>query len=131
MIRTAGFSSLADNIGTVRRREAKLLGIEGGIAFELIECQRRGLAEVVAQFHDARQIARQADAYGLEGAVLRFGRMVALGFLVLMLSNLVPLQRFGLLVAVTMVTSAAAALTLLPAVMLIVHRKRKKVQSTI
>lgn len=43
---------------------------------------------------------------------------VSLGFLILLLSNLVPLQRFGLLVAVTMITSSAAALTLLPAVML-------------
>lgn len=43
---------------------------------------------------------------------------VSLGFLVLLFSNLVPLKHFGLLVAVTMVTSAAAALTLLPAAML-------------
>ncbi|MEE4256019.1 MAG: efflux RND transporter permease subunit [Bacteroidales bacterium] len=50
---------------------------------------------------------------------------VALGFLVLLLSNLVPLQRFGLLVSVTMITSAAAALTLLPAVMLMIHNRRK------
>jgi len=51
---------------------------------------------------------------------------VSLGFLVLLLSNLVPLQRFGLLVAVTMLTSALAALTLLPAVMLKVHYSRTK-----
>jgi len=44
---------------------------------------------------------------------------VALGFLVLMFSNLVPLQHFGLLVAVTMFTSGAAALTLLPATLII------------
>ena len=51
---------------------------------------------------------------------------VSLGFMVLLLSNLVPLQRFGLLVAVTMLTSALAALTLLPAVMLKVHHSRTK-----
>jgi predicted RND superfamily exporter protein len=44
---------------------------------------------------------------------------VALGFLVLTFSNLVPIQRFGLLVAVTMITSGAAALTLLPATVMI------------
>ncbi len=41
---------------------------------------------------------------------------VALGFLVLLLGNLIPLRRFGLLVAVTMLSSGLGALTLLPAV---------------
>lgn len=41
---------------------------------------------------------------------------VALGFLVLVLANLIPLRRFGLLVAATMLSSGAGALTLLPAV---------------
>jgi predicted RND superfamily exporter protein len=50
---------------------------------------------------------------------------VALGFLVLTFSNLVPLQRFGLLVAVTMFTSGAAALTLMPAVLFVSNRNRK------
>jgi predicted RND superfamily exporter protein len=36
-----------------------------------------------------------------------------------MFSNLVPLQHFGLLVAMTMFTSGAAALTLLPATLFI------------
>lgn len=43
---------------------------------------------------------------------------VSLGFLVLTFSNLVPLQHFGLLVGVTMIISGAAALTLLPAMIL-------------
>lgn len=40
---------------------------------------------------------------------------VALGFLVLVLGNLIPLRRFGLLVALTMLSSGLGALTLLPA----------------
>jgi len=44
---------------------------------------------------------------------------VTIGFLVLILANLVPLQRFGILVAVTMVTSGVGAITLLPAVILL------------
>jgi uncharacterized protein len=51
---------------------------------------------------------------------------VALGFLVLTFSNLVPLQRFGLLVAVTMITSGAAALTLLPATLMVAYEKWQK-----
>jgi hypothetical protein len=52
---------------------------------------------------------------------------VALGFLVLVLSNLVPLQRFGILVAVTMIISGSAAITLLPALLIKgdVFRKRR------
>ena len=51
---------------------------------------------------------------------------VAIGFLVLLLSSLVPLQLFGLLVAVTMAASSAAALTLLPAVMLKFRGRKTK-----
>ena len=52
---------------------------------------------------------------------------VSLGFTVLLFSSLVPLQRFGLLVAVTMVTSGAAAITLLPAILILSARlKRNK-----
>jgi len=74
--------------------------------------------------HEARRGSSVADS--IKQAVQISGRAivinvlsVALGFLVLMFSNLVPLQHFGLLVAVTMVTSGAAALTLLPATVLI------------
>lgn len=55
---------------------------------------------------------------------------VSFGFMVLLFSNLVPLQRFGLLVTVTMITSAAAALTLLPAVMILLTKKKKKTKTT-
>jgi len=48
---------------------------------------------------------------------------VALGFLVMIFANLVPLQRVAILVAITMLTSGLAALTLLP-VSLIIYRKK-------
>ncbi|MCX7973042.1 MAG: efflux RND transporter permease subunit [Candidatus Aminicenantes bacterium] len=48
---------------------------------------------------------------------------VALGFLILVLGNLIPLRRFGLLVALTMLSSGLGALTLLPAV--VVRTKAK------
>jgi predicted RND superfamily exporter protein len=44
---------------------------------------------------------------------------VAMGFLVLILGNLVPLQRFGILVAITMISSGIGAITLLPAIILL------------
>ena len=48
---------------------------------------------------------------------------VSAGFLILLFSNLVPLQRFGLLIAVTMISSGLATLTLMPVVMNLVSRK--------
>ncbi len=44
---------------------------------------------------------------------------VALGFLVLVFANLIPLRRFGLLVAVTMLASGTGALSLLPSVIVL------------
>jgi len=48
---------------------------------------------------------------------------VALGFLVLLLCNIVPLQRFGLLVAITMFASGIGAVTFLPAILLLTKAK--------
>lgn len=44
---------------------------------------------------------------------------VMMGFLVLLLADLVPLQRFGYLVAITMIGSGVGAMTLLPAIILL------------
>ena len=50
---------------------------------------------------------------------------VSVGFLVLLLSQLVPLQNFGLLVAISMFGSGFGALTLLPVILILANRKRK------
>jgi len=42
-----------------------------------------------------------------------------MGFLVLVLANLVPLRRFGILVALTMISSGVGSITLLPAIILL------------
>ena len=47
------------------------------------------------------------------------------GFLILLFSDLVPLQRFGLLVAVTMIGSGLATLTLMPVVIMLTNKKVK------
>ncbi len=51
---------------------------------------------------------------------------VSLGFLTLLFSNLVPLQNFGILVALTMVVSGFGALTLMPAIMVLSKKILKK-----
>ncbi|MGQ9618345.1 MAG: efflux RND transporter permease subunit [Candidatus Aminicenantia bacterium] len=50
---------------------------------------------------------------------------VALGFLILIFANLIPLRRFGLLVALTMLSSGIGALTFLPALIIISKFKIK------
>ncbi|MDY0253742.1 MAG: efflux RND transporter permease subunit [Tenuifilaceae bacterium] len=50
---------------------------------------------------------------------------VSAGFLVLLFSQIVPLQNFGLLVAISMLGSGFGALTLLPVILILVNRKRK------
>lgn len=50
---------------------------------------------------------------------------VSAGFLILLFSQLVPLQNFGLLVAISMFGSGFGALTLLPVILILANRKRK------
>ncbi|VAW30344.1 hypothetical protein MNBD_BACTEROID07-1966 [hydrothermal vent metagenome] len=48
------------------------------------------------------------------------------GFLVLVFSNLVPMQYFGILVSLSMLSSSLGALTLLPVILIIRNRKKLK-----
>ena len=50
---------------------------------------------------------------------------VSAGFLVLVFSEMVPLQYFGILIAISMVSSSLGAMTLLPAILIIIHKKNK------
>ncbi|MCK4667745.1 RND family transporter, partial [Candidatus Dependentiae bacterium] len=47
---------------------------------------------------------------------------VTLGFLILLFANLIPLRRFGILIAITMISSGIGAITLLPAAILIITK---------
>jgi len=52
---------------------------------------------------------------------------VTLGFIVLVFANLIPLERFGILVAVTMLSSGFGAVVLLPSVIVVrVHMNKRK-----
>jgi hypothetical protein len=68
----------------------------------------------------------------IEETILHSGKAVIInvisvsaGFLVLLFSQIVPLQNFGLLVAISMFGSGFGALTLLPVILILVNRKRK------
>ncbi|MCD4746920.1 MAG: MMPL family transporter, partial [Bacteroidales bacterium] len=51
---------------------------------------------------------------------------VALGFLVLIFSHIVPIQNFGLLVALSMVGAGVGALTLLPVILILANRAKEQ-----
>lgn len=53
---------------------------------------------------------------------------VSVGFLVLIFSDMVPLQYFGILIALSMLGSSFGALTLLPAILILYHRKNNNDQ---
>lgn len=68
----------------------------------------------------------------IESVILSSGKAVIInvisvsaGFLVLLFSQIVPLQNFGLLVAIGMFGSGFGALTLLPVILVLANRKRK------
>jgi hydrophobe/amphiphile efflux-3 (HAE3) family protein len=68
----------------------------------------------------------------IESVILSSGKAVIInvisvsaGFLVLLFSQIVPLQNFGLLVAISMFGSGFGALTLLPVILVLANRKRK------
>ena len=50
---------------------------------------------------------------------------VSAGFLVLVFSEMVPLQYFGILIAISMVSSSLGAMTLLPAILIIITKNKK------
>ena len=54
---------------------------------------------------------------------------VAAGFLVLVFSEMVPLQNFGLLVAMSMIGSGLGALTLLPVILILHYRRIEKLNN--
>jgi predicted RND superfamily exporter protein len=55
---------------------------------------------------------------------------VSTGFMVLIFSDMVPLQYFGILIAISMVSSSLGALTLLPALLIVNYKKRNNHSSS-
>jgi hydrophobe/amphiphile efflux-3 (HAE3) family protein len=63
---------------------------------------------------------------GISGkAVIINAASVAAGFLILVFAQMLPIQRFGLLVAINMFGAGVGALTLLPAILILANRRRR------
>lgn len=86
---------------------------------------------VITHFNHALKLHMNVER-ALEDTIMMSGKAiminvmsVAAGFIVLLLSQMVPLQNFGLLVALSMIGSGLGALTLLPVILILVNRRKK------
>jgi uncharacterized protein len=84
---------------------------------------------VITHFNDSLKkgasISRALeDTIGISGKAIIINVIsVSVGFLVLLFSEMVPLQYFGLLIFLSMVGSGLAALTFLPVILILAHRR--------
>jgi len=113
-----------------------ITGISLDIATVLVASIALGIGidysiHVISGFNNHLKSHRDAEK-AIEETILHSGKAVIInvvsvsaGFLVLLFSQMVPLQNFGLLVAISMLGSGVGALTLLPAILILVYRKRK------
>lgn len=107
-----GFAKIPLDIATV------LVGsISIGIGIDYsIHCVSRFRKEFEKSSSELEALDKTLETTGK--AILINVLTVTMGFLVLVLAELVPLRRFGILVAITMVSSGIGAITLLPAIIL-------------
>jgi hypothetical protein len=88
---------------------------------------------VITHFNDSikngASISRALeDTIGISGKAIIINVIsVSAGFLVLLFSEMVPLQFFGLLIFLSMVGSGLSALTFLPVILILAHRGRQSV----
>jgi predicted RND superfamily exporter protein len=114
-----GFLGIPLNIGTVLVASVALgIGIDYSI-------------HIISHFNDSLGNGSTVDQ-ALEEAILISGKAIVInvlsvtaGFLVLLFSQMVPLQYFGLLVAISMIGSGLGALTLLPVILVLSPDKRR------
>ena len=114
-----GFAGIPLNIGTVLVASVAL-GIGIDYSIHVINHFNNSLNKgdnVDQALHDAILISGNAIVINVAS--------VASGFLVLLMSQMLPLQYFGLLVAISMIGSGLGALTLLPVILVLSHRSKK------
>jgi len=112
-----GYAGISLNIATVLVASVALgIGIDYSI-------------HVISYFNHSFKINGDLNK-AIEDTIMISGRAIVInvfsvsgGFLVLLFSEMVPLQYFGLLIALSMVGSSLGALTLLPVILILVNRK--------
>ena len=116
-----------------------LTGISLNIATVLVASVALGIGidysiHIISQFKQGMQTNGELK-WAIENAINISGKAiiinvisVTLGFLVLLFSEMVPLQYFGLLIGISMLSSGLGALTLLPAILIVLHKRNNKNQ---
>lgn len=111
-----------------------LTGISLNIATVLVASVALGIGidysiHVISHFNQTYKVTNDLNQ-ALEEAVVISGKAILInvisvsaGFLVLVFSKMVPLQYFGILIAISMFSSSFGALTLLPAILILLKRK--------
>lgn len=118
-----GITGIPLNIATVLVASVAL-GIGIDYSIHIISHFNHG----IRQSGDVRSAIQ--DAITISGKAIIINVIsVSTGFLILVFSDMVPLQYFGVLVALSMVGSSLGALTLLPSILIIVNRKKIKTNS--
>jgi len=115
-----GLTSIPIDVATVLVASVAM-GIGIDYAIHIVSGFRRNLDRL-----GEVRLALEQTLFTSGRAVLINLGSVSAGFLLLVFSQIVPLQYFGLLIAVSMIGSGLGSLTLLPALLLIANRKYTK-----
>lgn len=114
-----GFSGIPLNIATVLVASV-VLGI--GIDYSI---------HVITNFNYWIKSGEDIE-HAMEDTIMISGKAIVInvlsvtaGFLVLLFSEMVPLQYFGFLIGLSMISSSLAALTLLPVILILINRRHK------
>lgn len=117
-----GYAGISLNIATVLVASIAL-GIGIDYSIHIITHFSHAMAEKGSTVEKALQETLSVSGKAIVINVIS----VAAGFLVLLFSEMIPLQNFGLLVALSMIGSGLGALTLLPIVLILVNKKKQKI----
>lgn len=114
-----------------------LTGISLNIATVLVASVALGIGidysiHIISHFNQSYK--KSQDLYAsIQESILISGNAIIInvisvsaGFLILVFSEMVPLQYFGLLIALSMVSSCIGALTLLPSILILMNRNKSK-----
>jgi predicted RND superfamily exporter protein len=113
-----------------------LTGISLNIATVLVASVALGIGidysiHIISHFNETYKKTNNA-VKAIDAAILISGKAiiinvisVSVGFLVLVFSDMVPLQYFGILIALSMVSSSLGAMTLLPSILILLHRNEQ------
>ena len=115
-----GFSGIPLNIATVLVASIAMgIGIDYSIHFFSY------FNHIKAKGESVSNAIRESIHVSGKGIIINF-ISVALGFLTLVFSNLVPMIYFGIIIALSMLGAAMGALTLLPSILLLEQKKTKQ-----